>query len=889
MSEDNTDIKEEVEVKVKKTRTNKKKVDRTVESELIVEDTNINKIEDKDKILNVIQEIDKKKKETEEKNQKSKRKKNKDSVIRVVRRDPDLNLGLTTEEAEARYYEGLNNSVSNSTSKTYKQIIFGNIFTFFNFLTYSIAGWLISVKAFDELFFVLIITINTIIGIVQEIQAKKTVDRLSLLSAGDVTVVRDGDSFDIPISDVVIDDIICLSPGKQISADSIVREGSIEVDESLLTGESDAILKKENDVVLSGSFVVSGSCKVQAAAVGKNSYIQKLTSQAKKYSRPKSELLGSLKLLITIIGIIIIPIGIVLFVMQDKNGVIYDEIVRGTSGAIIGMIPSGLFLITTITLSFGVIRLGRSKTLVQELYCIETLARVNVLCLDKTGTITDGGMIVKGIIEYPNDTGVNAKVVIASMNSILDDKNLTSIALEEKFGKGKNYKFKATIPFSSSRKYSAVEFDRLGTFVLGAPEFVLKDNYSMVEKEVIKNAENGLRVLVLGHSQSKIVKNEFNGEVLPVALILIEDTIRFEAPKTIQGFKDQGVEVKVISGDNPITVSRIAERAGVANADKYIDLTNLTDKEVERIATRYNVFGRVSPQQKKILINAMKQDNNTVAMVGDGVNDILALKEANCSIAMASGSDAARSIAHLVLMDSNFSNMPKVVDEGRRVINNIQRVSVLFLTKTIFSFLLAMLTIIYGFNSNNSQIAYPIAPRQLYLIDWFVIAIPSFVLALEPNLKRIEGKFLSNVLKSALPGALTIIILSVIVYILQSPLNMGTDEMKTIITISTTFTCLMVLYRACNPFTSVRRILFGTMFIATLVMILFSGSFLGLNPFFEHYITRDGKKVDVLRLELILLTLVLAMSSNYLIYFFSNIKIWIKKLTKEFLNIISKL
>lgn len=841
----------------------------------------LNKEKDKELEEKIVELKEEEKEIKQEEKDKEKDKEN----VRVIRRDPDINFGLTSDEAEIRIQHGMSNTETKVISKTYKQIFSSNIFTFFNLLTFSIAGWLFSVKQFSEIMFLIIITSNIVIGIVQEIKAKRMVDKLSLISSPTISVVRDGDTFDLPVSNIVIDDIINLKPGKQISCDAVVREGIIEVDESLLTGESDAILKNQGDRILSGSYVVSGNCKAQVIAVGKNSYVQRLTSQAKKFVKPKSELFDSLKLLITVLGFFIVPMGILLFLTHRNlytEGFGYVENVKKTSGAVIGMIPAGLFLLTMITLSLSVIRLGKSNTLVQEIFCIEILARVNILCLDKTGTITDGSMQVKSIVEYPNDLNLNVKVMIASMNAILNDQNFTSIALEEKFGKGKKIKHKNILSFSSERKFSAVEFDKEGTLILGAPEYVLQENYKLVEKDVEKYSSNGLRVLVLAHSNSKILKNQIAGDKKPLALILIEDNIRSDAKETIDNFKNQGVLVKVISGDNPLTVSKIAERAGIEDADKYVDLTGMTDKEVERIALRYNVFGRVSPQQKKILIQSMRKEKNTVAMVGDGVNDILALKEADCSIAMASGSDATRSISHIVLLDSNFNNMPKVVDEGRRVINNIQKVSILFLTKTVFSFLLVLLSII-------NKKPYPIAPKQLYLIDFFVIAIPSFLLALEPNLKRVEGKFLIKVLKAALPGALTISILSSIVYFLSDSLNLNIREMSTLIIITATYTSLIVLNNVSKPYNIYRKIIFILMFSLATIGVLFFSRTLELSPLFGSYMTDDGELVNHLQLPHILLLVALLLGSSKLINILNNFIPWIKKTIKEVTDIISKL
>jgi len=801
--------------------------------------------------------------------------KTKDDIV-VERYNPEIEKGLTTEEVELRQMAGLANVGDTGSSKSIPNIITTNVFTFFNFLNFAIAAWLISVKAhISQLFFMGVITANITIGIIQEIRAKKTIDKLSLLTAPTAIVMRDGSELEIGVADVVIDDILHLSSGKQIPADAVVRQGSVEVNESLLTGESDAIVKKKGDTLYSGSFVVSGNCYAQATAVGHNIYIQKLTNQAKKYRKPQSDLLGSLRVIIRIVGALIIPIAATLFyLMTNYSALPYNEIVQKTTGAMIGMIPSGLFLLTSMALAVGVIRLAQNNTLVQELYCIEMLARVDTLCLDKTGTITDGTMTVKSIIEYKNETGIPLKNIISAMINAQNDPNLTSDALAERFGTAKRIRHKALIPFSSQRKFSAVQFDRYGTFVLGAPEFVVKENYSLIAKEVDKQSQEGYRVLVVAFSDGDIVDNQVTGKVLPLALIMIEDTIRPDAIDTIEYFKSHNVDVKVISGDNPVTVSRISQRAGIASAEKYVSLEGMQDKEVVRSASRFTVFGRVSPQQKKLLIESLKNNGRTVAMTGDGVNDILALKEADTSIAMASGSEAARNVSHLVLLDSNFSSMPKVVSEGRRVINNVQRVSTLFLTKTIFSFLLAIVAII-------RKGVYPIQPNQLILIDYLVIGIPSFFIALEPNNRLVVGKFLWNILKAALPGALVVMINSLIIFAFQAPLAMSDKITETLVVISATVVSLTVLFRVSTPFNKMRRILFILMVAAFIFGIFFMPNFFQFVPIVP---SRFYDSTVVLGAPHILLLLVLAQATYPMMHILSNLYGWIKLFIRTIIN-----
>ena len=815
--------------------------------------------------------------------------KEKKQTKKIIRYNTNIEKGLPNEIVEHRKSQGLVNNNQVGSTKTIPAIIFSNIFTFFNLLNFAIAGWLIAtfgIDAWKYVFFIIIVTANLVISIVQEIRSKRVIDKLSILSSPHATVLRDGDIFDVNVNEVVLDDILCLSNGNQIASDSILVEGGIEVNESLLTGESDAISKKPGDVLYSGSYVVSGNCKARVERIGKDNYIEKLAGQAKKYRKPKSDLLRTLTMIIRVIAIIIIPLGTMVFLSQWQGAnwggsYNYPEAVRTTAGAVIGMIPSGLFLLTSVALAVGVIRLAQNNTLVQELYCIEMLARVDVLCLDKTGTITDGSMAVKSVIEYPNDSGVTVKNAYSAMQNALNDNNVTSRALEEKFGRAKRIKHVAVIPFSSARKYSAVEFERYGTFVLGAPEFVLTKNYGMVATDVNKAANGGYRVICLAHSTGSIVEDKVVGNIVPIALILIEDTIRPDAIETINYFKQSGVEVKVISGDNPLTVSKISERAGIENAEQYISLDGLSDKEVIRAADKYTVFGRVSPAQKKLLVMTLKNMGKTVAMTGDGVNDILALKEADCSIALASGSEAARNVSHLVLLDSNFGSMPKVVAEGRRVINNVQRVASLFLTKTIFSFLLAIYCIVIK--------KYPISTNQLFLIDTFVTGIPSFILALEPNNNKVHGKFFINVLKNALPGALVIALTTALVFLLSDNVGLSDIEVTTIIVLNATFTCFTVLFKVCRPFNVVRRALFFIMASCALLLAIVVPNMFEIAQVFPVKFSHLPESWPVMSVNGILLLLCLMQATYPAIKFFENIKFWIKNLINYFVNILRRI
>jgi cation-transporting P-type ATPase E len=806
--------------------------------------------------------------------------KSKDDLV-VERYNPDIEIGLTNEDVESRIMAGLSNTLDTGSSKSVSSIVIANLVTFFNFLNFAIALWLLSIGAeFANFLFLGAVSANIAIGIIQEIRAKKMIDKLSLLSAPTANVVRDKGDYEISVSNVVIDDILYLNSGKQIAADCVVREGTLEVNESLLTGESDPILKRKGDTLYSGSYVVSGSCYAQVTAIGQDIYIQKLTSQAKVYQKPKSDLLASLKIIIRTVAAFIVPLaGLLFYTMTTNTDLAYEDIVKATTGAMIGIIPSGLFLLTSMALAVGVIRLAQNNTLVQELYCIEMLARVDMLCLDKTGTITDGTMSVHSTVELEPYDKLSVKNIVSAMINALNDTNLTSQALSDRFGTAKRIRHKNTIPFSSSRKFSAVEFERFGTFVLGAPEYVLKNHYpESIKVQVNQFAEEGFRVLCIARTDEVITDDYTFKSLIPVSLITIEDTVRPDAEETIRYFKENQVGVKVISGDNPVTASKIAQRVGIVDADKYISLEGLSDKDVVRAAARYTIFGRVSPGQKKLLIEALKNNGHTVAMTGDGVNDILALKEADTSIAMASGSEAARNVSHLVLLDSNFSSMPKVVSEGRRVINNVQKVAVLFLTKNIFTLLLIMIAI-------ARRGVYPIQPSQLILIDYLVIGIPALILALEANNKRVEGNFLLNVIKKALPGALVVMINSLIVFGLATVLGMNQLQTSTIIVISATFTSLLVLLRLSLPFNRVRGTVFVLMIIAFVASIIFLPSFFNYAPFFNQ----EFYPVDPLTIPQILLLLSISQAAFPMMYILSNMTRWIKEVVASMINKISEL
>ncbi len=751
-----------------------------------------------------------------------KRHPNKKINTKVERFSPKLNKGLDQNQVETRFRQFLFNDTNKKYSRSYASIFIGNIFTFFNFLCLlAFAALLMSnMKGITNYLVIFITTANIVIGIIQEIRSKLSVDKLSILAANSIKVIRDGETMEIPVKEIVLDDVIILELGNQVPADVILAEGSVEVNESLLTGESVAIKKSVGDILFAGSFIASGSGKFRVEKVGKETYLEKLTSKAKKYKRPNSELMNSTKLIIKCVSFLIFPIAIATFFITLHNATPadYSNIIPGlfspkTSYAIqrsftvvIGMIPSGMLLLTSVALALGIVKLAKSNTLVQDMYSLEMLARVNVLCLDKTGTITDGRMRVNDSIILNTIGDYSLNDIMGSMLKELDDNNQTSIALYNHFGYSDKLIATAKIPFSSKRKLSAVTFGDVGTFAMGAPEFVLRPYPIKIERIVKQYAQMGLRVLVLAHSSNHIQGDRLPAIMKPVAIISIADNVREDAIETIKWFKENDVNVKVISGDNPVTVSEVAKRAGITGAEKFISLDGLNEKEVENVANKYTVFGRVSPEQKAILVRSMKSVGNTVAMTGDGVNDILALKEADCAISVASGSEAARNVSHLVLMDNNFNSMPKIVAEGRRVINNIKSSSSLYLMKTLFTALLAILCIAIG-------IPYMFTPSNMLLLEVAIIAIPSFFLSLQPNKDRVQGKFISHVMCGAVAGAVLMILAVMSMYLIYYVNHelMGMSEFDdyyvAMAMIAMTFSGYVMVFRTCQPLNAYRSVL----------------------------------------------------------------------------------
>ena len=667
--------------------------------------------------------------------------------------------GLTSEQVQLRFSQFLFNDVNKKYSKSYASIFVGNLCTFFNLLCLIVAIALAYAGApVSQFLFVAIFGANLLIGIIQEILAKKQIDKLSVLISATAKVVRDGKKQEIGVRDIVLDDIILLETGQQIPADCILLDGNVEINESLLTGESVPVKKAAGETLYAGSYVASGACRVRADKVGRATYLNSLTSKAKKYKKPRSEIMNSIRLFIRVIGVLIPFVAALMAIVNWRVTGDVSQTIQLTGAVVIGMIPSGLLLLTSFAMAIGVMRLAKKQTLVQDLYSLEMLARVNVLCLDKTGTITDGRMTVSDVMILNNFVENSLEEVMGSMLSALDDNNQTSIALYNRFGHSNALRATATIPFSSKRKLSAVTFGETGTFAMGAPEFVLRPMPPKIDKIVKQYAAAGMRVLLLAYSPSPISGGRLPSLFRPAAIITLADNIRSDAIDTIKWFRENDVDIKIISGDNPVTVSEVARRVGVKNAGQYISLDGLTDLEVENVANQYTVFGRVTPEQKAILVRTIKKQGNTVAMTGDGVNDILALKEADCAVSVASGSEAARNVSHLVLMDNNFLNLPSVVYEGRRVINNIKSSAALYIMKTLFTVLLAAFCFIlhsqYFFTTNN-----------MLLFETLVTALPSVVLALQPNGERVKGKFIPYVLSRSIPGAVTLILCVLAVYV----------------------------------------------------------------------------------------------------------------------------
>lgn len=727
--------------------------------------------------------------------------------VPTTRYRPDYRKGLTSQQVQEHRLHGWTNRAVDSASKTTKEIIHENVFTYFNLIFAVLAVLLCIAGSFRDLTFLPVIIANTLIGIIQEVRAKQVLDNLSMLNAPRSAVVRDGKKKIVDSEELVLDDIVIFKAGSQVCADAEVCAGEVQVNESLLTGESDEITKRRGDKLMSGSFIVSGQCHARLDKVGEDSYIAKLTLQAKEMQEgEQSEMIRSLDKLVKYVGVAIIPIGIILFCQSfffQNDG--FRSSVAAMVAAVIGMIPEGLYLLASVALAVSSVRLAQKKVLLHDMKCIETLARVDVLCVDKTGTITENTMKVQDVIEtdeYDGRTMEPLSMLIGDFAAAMTPDNITMAAIKEYFKQGTGKRAVSKTGFSSASKYSSVTFSD-AAYVLGAPEFVLKEDYAERADTITELASDGTRVLVFGTYDGIPDGKPLARPVTPLGYILLANPIRDAAKETFQYFAEQGVEVKVISGDNPVTVSKVAAQAGIENAEHYVDASTLhTPEEMKKAVLESTVFGRVTPNQKRQFVQILKDAGHTVAMTGDGVNDILALKDADCSIAMASGSEAAAQASQLVLLESDFSCMPQVVLEGRRVVNNIQRSASLFLVKNIFSFLLSLISFVFMFS-------YPLEPSQISLISMFTIGIPAFFLAMEPNKNIIKGHFLTNVFLKALPAAITDAVAVGALVIFGRTFGVNSTDISTAATMLLAIVGFMILYKISAPMNKIRAGILG--------------------------------------------------------------------------------
>lgn len=747
-----------------------------------------------------------------------------EAPIRVERIQADPASGLSTEQVKQRFAAHADNYKVESSTMSVSDIVKSNVFTYFNLIFAIIAVLLSIVAAWSDMMFLPIIIANTCIGIIQEVHSKKVLDRLSILNAPHCTVVRDGQEHEVEAHKLVLDDVVVLQAGSQIPADATVLDGELQVNESLITGESDEIAKHVGDELLSGSFVVSGKAHARLEKVGKDSYISKLTLQATQSKKgEQSEMIRSLNYLIMVMGIIIIPIGIALFVQSYIfNEGTLKESITGMVAAIIGMIPEGLYLLSSVAMAVSSVRLAQKKVLIHDMKCIETLARVNVLCVDKTGTITEPGMHVYETKVLDGLDEAQTVATIADVVAAQEKDNATMEALQDYFTKGSGHKAKEVFSFSSETKFSGATMDDGKAYVIGAPEFVLRSQFEEYQEQIAEYSSKGYRVLVFGEYEGILSRKPLTEPVVPMGLVMLANPIRKGAKDTFRYFAENDVDIKVISGDNPLTVSVIASEAGIEGAERYVDASILkTQSDYDEAVEKYTVFGRVTPNQKRMLVQALKEHKKTVAMTGDGVNDVLALKDADCSVAMASGSDAASNVAQLVLLDSDFTRMPSVVAEGRRVVNNIERTASLYIVKNIFSMLLAIFSVIL-------MLDYPLEPSQVSLISMFTIGIPSFILALEPNKNPIRGRFLTNVLVKALPAGLTDFLVVSGLVLFCREFSVDLDCLSTSCTILVAIVGFMILYRIAKPMNTGHIIMMIGVVAGWLFCMLFVSKFFAI-------------------------------------------------------------
>ena len=745
----------------------------------------------------------------------------------ILRYHPDFESGLNDKQVQNRIDQKLVNKTERTVSKTYFQIVVDNVVNFFNILLFVLAGLLIFAKKYDSLFFLAILIPNIGIGLYEDIHARRLMDKLNLVTEPRADVIRNGKEENISVQDIVLDDIVHLTSGTQIAADSKVVSGSLLVNESLLTGESKSILKEVGDLVYSGSFVISGNAMVQVDKVGKDSYVQSLQASAKKFKRSPSQILKSLTLLFRFIGIVVISLGISMLICLGIRGAFssyegFQKAMGPIAGSMVSMIPSGLYLLTSVALATAVIKLSGHQARVQDFYSVEMLARTNIICVDKTGTITDGTMTVNKVIPYGSTNEATLTGILSDFAQASEDTNATMMALKEYFNSPSAIEVETKLPFNSDNKYSAITFKTGSTYVLGAVDFLNLNNKAGILLRIQEYTVKGYRVLVIAKSSNDIKNGKIEGFCEAIGMIVLQDHIRPDAIKTFSWFKENNVAIKVISGDDALTVSEIARQAGIEDADKCVSLVGMSIEQVKKIANDYTVFGRVTPEQKEAIIMALKSADNTVAMTGDGVNDILALKRADCSIAMASGADAAKNSSHIVLLDSNFDHLPMVVEQGRRVINNLQRTSSLFLVKTFFTMVLTLVFFVAGFV--NKDVLYPFETNHVYIWELASIGIASFCLALEPNAERLKGTFLTNIFKKSIPGAIASIIGVVIIFGLYHLHKYGImhtgiyDQDAAVVMCAIVFTILAsaVLFIICRPFSKYRIIIFAASIFLTI-------------------------------------------------------------------------
>ena len=751
--------------------------------------------------------------------------------------------GLTTEEAQLRAEKGWSNGMAQSASRSEKSIILENCLTFFNLVFVVLAVILaLSGSSVKNMTFLIVVICNAVIGCYQEIRAKRAVDKLTLVAAQQIRTLRDGEITSIRSDLLVRDDVVEFLSGDQICADGIVLSGELQVNEALVTGEEDAIVKHPGDELKSGSFVVAGSARARLTRVGADSFAARLAAEAKANPHAsKSEMMKSLDRLIRVVGFALIPIGLILFYQEFKVLQLgLQNSVEGTVSALIGMIPEGLYLLTSVAMAVSSLKLARQKVLVQDMNCIETLARVDVLCVDKTGTITQAGMQVENVIALTDDPPERLERILAAIYSNIEPENDTAKAMAEVFAGETDWVCTQRIPFQSATKWSAAVFRGQGAFIVGAPEFTMGGRYEELRETVEEWSGRGYRVLLIAQYAAEPQEILEPGKLHPLALIMLSNQIRPEAPDTFAYFAAQGVEIKVISGDNPITVSEVAHRAGIANAEHWVDTTQLsTEADFAKAVKTYTVFGRVTPDKKKLLIRALRKQGHTVAMTGDGVNDVLAMKESDCSIAMASGAQAASQVAQLVLLTSDFSAMPGIVGEGRRVINNIQRAATLFLVKNIFSLGLSILSLFTSW-------PYPIVPLHLSVISALTIGVPSFFLAMEPNYERVRGHFLRGVLRRAFPGGLTNIFVVLMAQAFMSVFSIPLEQTSTVCAALLGIVGLLVLFQTCKPFDKFRKLIFAAMAFALVFCFTVLSSFFQLSP--------SSRESTLIMLTLLLMT-----------------------------------